>query len=164
MSWLKEVSFLDDWYYEYTDWYVIFEHGDMPWLLSNLLQPGFRHVWAVRWDGFNWIAFNPRLGATTIEILPFGPKDKIQNVVNVTNCSVIIHVNVRQDHSRIRNPWPTLFTCVEQMKGLLGIGGIKTWWIYRPYQLFKYLLKESRYGTQIIPTTATTTTTCQDEG
>ena len=157
MSWLKEVSFLDDWYYEYTDWYVIFEHGDMPWLLSNLLQPGFRHVWAVRWDGFNWIAFNPRLGATTIEILPFGPKDKIQNVVNVTNCSVIIHVNVRQNHSRIRNPWPTLFTCVEQMKGLLGIGGIKTWWIYRPYQLFKYLLKEPRYGTQIETNTTTRT-------
>jgi hypothetical protein len=162
MSWLKEVSFLDDWYYEYTDWYVIFEHGDMPWLLSNLLQPGFRHVWAVRWDGFNWIAFNPRLGATTIEILPFGPKDKIQNVVNVTNCSVIIHVNVRQNHSRIRNPWPTLFTCVEQMKGLLGIGGIKTWWIYRPYQLFKYLIKEPRYGAQTISTT--TTTSSQDEG
>lgn len=151
MSWLK-YSLIDEWKFDIAEWYVIFEHGDMPWKLSKLLKPGFRHVWAVRWDGFNWIRFNPRLGGTDIEVLAFGPKDNIQNVVKDTDCSVIIHVNIRRDNSKIRNPYPTLCTCVEQMKALLGIGGIRTWWIYRPYQLYKCLIKE-HHGQTIQRTT-----------
>ena len=148
MSWLKH-SLIDEWKFDYAEWYVCFEHGDMPWKLAKLLKPNYRHVYAVRWDGFNWIKFNARLGGTDVEVLPFGPKDNIQNVVRDTNCSVIIHVNIRRDNTKIRNPYPTLCTCVEQTKALLGIGGIKTWHIYTGYQLYKHLIKEHHGQTQI---------------
>ena len=154
MSWLKH-SLIEDWKYDFAEWYVIFEHGDMPWKLAKLLKPGIRHVWAVRWDGFNWISFNPRLGGTDVQVLPFGPQHKIQNVVNATNCSVIIHVNIRRDNTRIRNPWPTLCTCVEQTKALLGIGGLRTWHIYTANQLYKHLIKE-HHGKKESSTSTTT--------
>ena len=134
--WLKQDSLIDTWDKSLTEWFIIFEHGDMPYWWAKYLQSGFRHCWALRWDGFNWIAYHPRLGHTDIEILPYGSYDDIENICIDTNCSVIIHAKVFRESNRIRSPWPTAVTCVEQIKALLGV---RKWFLFTPYQLFKYL-------------------------
>jgi len=134
--WLKHDSLVDTWEQSFTDWYVVFEHGDMPYWWAKYLHPGIRHCYALRWDGFNWIAFHPKLGHTDIEILSYGSYEDIQNILIDTDCSVIIHVKVWRESTRIRSPWPTAVTCVEQIKALLGI---RKWFLFTPYQLFNYL-------------------------
>ena len=138
--WLKQDSLIDTWEQSLTDWYIVFEHGDMPYWWAKYLHPGIRHCWALRWDGFNWIAFHPNLGHTDIEILPYGSYEDIENIRIDTDCSVIIHVKVWRESTRIRSLWPTAVTCVEQIKALLGI---RKWFLFTPYQLFKYLRNQS---------------------
>lgn len=140
--WLKHDSLVDTWSKSFVDWYVVFEHGDMPYWWAKYLHAGFRHCWILRWDGYNWIAVNPRLGHTDIEILPYYRYEDIKNIYIDTNCSVIIHAKVWRDTTRIRSPWPTAFTCVEQVKAALGI---RDWRLITPYGLFNYLLR-GNYG------------------
>ncbi len=135
--WLKQDSLIDTWDQSFTDWYVVFEHGDMSYWWAKYLHAGFRHCWALRWDGFNWIAFDPKLGHTDIEVLPYYNHNDIENISKDTNCSVIIHAKVWRDSKRIRTPYPTAVTCVEQIKALLGV---RKWFLFTPYQLFNHLL------------------------
>lgn len=134
--WLKHDSLIDIWDQSLTDWYVVFEHGDMPYWWAKYLHAGFRHCWALRWDGFNWIAINPRLGHTDVEVLPYYNHDDIENIHIDTDCSVIIHAKVWRESKRIRTPYPVAMSCVEQIKALLGI---RKWLLFTPYQLFKHL-------------------------
>ena len=138
MPWLKKQQpdcLLDRWDQVHVDWFIVFEHGDMPWRLAKLLQPGFRHCYAIRWDGFNWIGFYPHLGFTEVEILAAGPQHSVFDVVG-DKYSAIIHANAWQKVGKIRQPWPTFFTCVEQIKALLGI---KAPFVFTPWQLFNRL-------------------------
>jgi len=137
VAWLKRKppeSLLDHWDLVPIDWFIVFVHGDMPWRLAKLLKPGYRHCYALRWDGFNWIGFYPHLGYTEVEILPH----QTLNVFDVVagEYSAIIHANAWQKVGKIRQPWPTFFTCVEQIKALLGI---KASFVFTPWQLFKRL-------------------------
>jgi hypothetical protein len=135
--WLKHDSLIDTWDQSFIDWYIVFEHGDMPWWWAKFLQSGFRHCWALRWDGYNWIAINPKLGHTDIEVLPYYNHKDIENIRIDTECSVIIHAKVWRESKRIRASWPTVVTCVEQIKALLGI---RRWFLFTPYQLFNHLI------------------------
>lgn len=142
--WLKQTpreSLLDAWDLVKVDWYIVFEHGDMPWRLAKLLKPGFRHCWAVRYDGHEWIMFHPHLGYTDIQVVAAGPGCTIFDIVPA-GYSAIIQVNAWQKVGRIRQLLPTFFTCVEQIKALLGI---RAGFVFTPWQLFK-LLKGKGYG------------------
>ena len=135
--WLKQQSLVDTWDKSYIEWFIVFEHGDMPYWWAKYLHSGFRHCWALRWDGFNWIAFDPKLGHTDIEILPYGNFEDIEIISKAMNLSVKIRAKVWRDSIRIRTPYPTAVTCVEQIKALLGI---RKWFLFTPYQLFNHLL------------------------
>jgi hypothetical protein len=143
--WIKHDSLIDTWPKSFVDWYIVFEHGDMDYWWAKFLQSGFRHCYALRWDGFNWIAFYPRLGHTDIVVLDYVHAEDIENIYLDTNCSVIIHAKVWRETVRIRSPWPTVITCVEQIKAILGIN---KWSLFTPYKLFKYLL-EKEHGQDI---------------
>jgi len=152
--WLKHNSLVDTWEKSFTDWYVVFEHGDMPYWWAKYLHPGIRHCWALRWDGFNWIAINPKLGHTDVSVLPYYEPSDIKNIYIDTDCSVIIHAKVWRESKRIRNPYPTAISCVEQIKALLGI---RSWSLFTPYQLFNYLLGE-KYGRILLKAKSTKST------
>lgn len=138
---LKQESLLDTYHLSATQWFIIFEHGDMPYAWAKFLKRGFRHCYAIQWDGFNWIRFLPRLGHTDIEILPYNSTYNIMEVVqNIDSC--IIHIKVKRDSTRVRAPWPTVSTCVEQIKAILGV---KKWFLFTPWQLFKYLEKQNGF-------------------
>lgn len=157
---LKRQSLLDTWDRSLVDWFVIFEHGDMPWRWARLLAPGFRHCYAVRWDGFNWIRLNPRMGHTDIEILEFGKFDSIADIVQDTNCCAILRCRVWRETMRIRAPWPTVATCVEQIKAILGI---RKWFLWTPLQLFNYL-RGRKHGQLIFITQTTRENRSAEEG
>ena len=137
--WLKQDSLVDTWEKSFIDWYIVFEHGDMPYWWAKYLHSGFRHCYALRWDGFNWIAIYPKLGHTDVMVLDYVNHNDIENIHKDTNCSVIIHVKVWRESTRIRSPWPTAITCVEQIKALLGI---RKWFLFTPYKLFNYLMEK----------------------
>jgi hypothetical protein len=137
--WLKQQSLVDTWDKSYTEWFIVFEHGDMPYWWAKYLQSGFRHCWALRWDGFNWIAYHPKLGHTDIEILPYGSYEDIEIISKANNISAIIRAKVWRDSLQIRAPWPTVSTCVEQIKAILGV---RKWFLFTPFALFNYLLSE----------------------
>jgi len=124
----------------------------MRYFWSKWLKKGIKHCHAIRFDGFNWLGFYPGLGHTDIEILNYDHFDTIQIVAIDINCSVIIHLKVRRESMRIRAPWPVAFTCVEQIKAILGI---RCWYVYTAWQLCKYLKRH--YHGQFIPQTKSTT-------
>jgi len=138
--WLKHDTLIDTWDISCTDWFVVFEHGDMKYWWTKYLQGGFRHCWAFRWDGYNWIAYRPNLGYTDIEILPWGKLEDIEFIHKDIICSAIIRHKAWRKTSRLRAPFPTAFTCVEQVKALLGI---RKWYMFTAYQLFNYLRKKN---------------------
>ncbi|MEO1940247.1 MAG: hypothetical protein ABGX60_00065 [Candidatus Thioglobus sp.] len=138
--WLKQQALIDTWDQSFIDWFVVFEQGDMQYWWAKYLQPGFRHCYAVRWDGFNWIGYYPHLGHTDIDVLNFGKYDSILNVVANTDCSAILYLKVWRDSKRIRAPWPTVSTCVEQVKAILGV---RKWFLFTAWQLFNYLEKQN---------------------
>ena len=143
--WLKEKqpqeSLLDAWDLVHIDWFIVFEHGDMPWKLAKLLKPGYRHCYAVRYDGHEWIYFHPHLGHTDIRVMAAPPGSTIFDVVS-TGYSAIIHIDTQQKVGKVRQAWPTFFTCVEQIKALLGI---RAGFVFTPWKLYK-LLKGKGYG------------------
>ena len=109
-----------------------------------MLDDNLKHCYCVRWDGYNWIGVFPQLGHTNIMILPFGPLDTIQDVVQNESCSAIIHAKIWRESMRIRSPYPVVFSCVEQIKAILGI---RKMFVLTPKQLFKYLKGEGHEWT-----------------
>jgi hypothetical protein len=73
-------------------------------------------------------------------VLNFGKYDSILNVVANTDCSAILYLKVWRDSKRIRAPWPTVSTCVEQVKAILGV---RKWFLFTAWQLFNYLEKQN---------------------
>lgn len=123
------------------DWWLVFAEGQGHWW-QRLLRPGFGHVYALRWDGWNWICLDPALGFTDIHVLPVASPE-ISDVVS-TECCVILRVEVWRERCRYRVPWVLApWTCVEQIKGLLGIRATH---VITPYQLFKHLSRRAQDG------------------
>jgi hypothetical protein len=114
------------------EYYVVFCQAD---LNIPLLKKDYSHCYAMKWDGFNWIHFNPALGFTDISVLP-QYDDDIRLALANERYTDIIHVSAWRKIRRWRTPWPVAFTCVEQIKALLGISA---WWVITPWQLYKYL-------------------------
>lgn len=119
----------------HTEWFLVFEHGTERHWWTRFLRDGFHHVYALRWDGFNWIRFDPGLGFTDVEILPH-PTPDVAGIVS-TDCCAILRVTKWRERARYRVPWVlTPWTCVEQCKALLGIRAPH---VLTPYQLFRHL-------------------------
>lgn len=131
---IKRVSLFEKMNESEVDWYVIFNDIDsvdgLYWW-TRWLKKGFKHCYAVRWDGFNWIAFAPYMGFTDVKILNAGENHTISDICPD---SVILHINEKRKIKRIRTAL-ALFTCVEQIKALLGIRAF----VFTPYQLYEHL-------------------------
>jgi hypothetical protein len=124
-------------------WYVIFTDSPRDYWWTRWLRPGYRHIYAIKWDGFNWIKLEPFTSYVDVSILPYGPGARIHDVVNPKG-NDILRVTRYCERDWIRAPW--IFgpmTCVEGIKALLGIRAIHIW---TPWQLSNYLRKH--YGQQ----------------
>lgn len=100
---------------------------------------GFSHVYALRWDGWNWIRVNPHIAYTDVAILPVAVENALH--VLVEPGSTVLEVEAFRNEDQVRGRWWVgPMTCVEQIKALLGL---PVGWIYTPWQLYRYLMEHA---------------------
>ena len=108
---------------ETVTWLIVFEEGSHP--LAPWIKDGFGHCWAAKPRGEGWLIFNPSHSHLQVDVVTI---DCMADMLGDSR-----HIWVDAQPQRFRTP--SLFTCVEAVKSLLGIGGL----IFTPYQLWRYL-------------------------
>ena len=121
-----------------TRWYVVFTPAEKLhwWDRFFRLKQGFNHVFALRWDGFNWLLFDPHAAFTEVTVLPVFSRRALPSLVPPG--ATILEVEAFRCKTWVRGRWwigP--MTCVEQIKALLGL---QVGFVWTPYQLHQYLL------------------------
>lgn len=113
-------------------WYVAFvgDRGRNLWDIFTTKE--FRHCYAFRWDGYNWIVVDALSNITEICILPFGEDVDLPAKIVEDGQKVVYFSRQRQDKFIFRG----LLTCVSMVKHLLGI---RAWWVVTPKQLYNYI-------------------------
>jgi len=99
------------------------------------MKDGFKHVTAIKFTGLFWIKVDLALGWTDFDVLPFDRYDTIKDVLKGQDVTYQYVERWRKPRYRVRTmfaPW----TCVEAMKSIIGI---RAWWVFTPYQLYKHL-------------------------
>lgn len=121
-----------------TRWYIVFcnSSGCLRWWdYLGHTRAGFRHVYALRWDGWNWLLFNPHAGFTDVAVLAAGDENALASLVDPG--ATVLEVEAFRDLTRLRGRWwAGPMSCVEQVKALLGL---PVGWIFTPWQLYRYL-------------------------
>ena len=120
-------------------YYVIaFTHQGAPRWWNRFLHPRALHVFAFKWTGKHWVMVHPRIAYLEVQVLDYTNESDIRSIVENMAIEGLVKVDFnRLDIERIRVPW--IFgpwTCVEQIKALLGI---RAWWVLTPRQLWMYL-------------------------
>lgn len=122
-----------------TRWFVVFCPVERPgwWDKVFRLKLTHGHVYALRWDGFNWLLFNPHAGYTDVAIVAACDKNALAQLVPPG--ATVLEVEAYREVTRLRGRWwAGPMTCVEQVKALLGLPvGV----IFTPWQLYRYLLR-----------------------
>lgn len=109
--------------------YLVYSSTSEFWW-GKLLKDGYKHVFAIKFDGLFWIKLDLTLGWTDYDVLAYDYKDTIEDIVNGRKTQ-FVDVWRKPRYRSLFAPW----TCVEMMKSLLGI---RAWWVFTPYQLYKY--------------------------
>ncbi len=117
------------------DWYLVFEDPKQGNWWDIFLRRGFRHVYALRWDGDRWLVYMPDKALTYVGVIEAGRNDMLAIVSS--ECSAILRFVATRKTWRWRAPWVLApWTCVEQVKALLGI---RHPLILTPWQLYRYV-------------------------
>ena len=114
------------------EFYLVFSRSEFQ---IPFIDRDFSHCYAVKWTVAGWVVFNPALGFSEITILESIDPD-IRVALASAEYTDIIHVSAWRNMKKWRTPWPVAFTCVEQVKALIGISA---WWVITPRQLYKHL-------------------------
>ena len=125
-------------------WYIVFcdSQGRAWWDVAFHTRPGFSHVYALRWDGFNWLLMNPGKAFTEVAILPGTTENALHSLLEPN--ATVIEVEAFRNKDRIRGRWwGGPMTCVEQVKALLGLPVGRIW---TPWQLYRYLMENCTDG------------------
>jgi len=120
-----------------TELYLVYEDRNPGFWWQRFLKKGYKHVYAVHYDGFFWIKTDLTIGYLDIEVLPVHDRATIKTVLKGKSKHQYVKAWRKTRYRSIFAPW----SCVEAMKALLGI---RAWWILTPYQLFKYC--EANHG------------------
>lgn len=127
------------------DYFIIFTNTrHKHWLLKRLRNK-FQHVFAVKKSagGEFWIVINPIISHTHVSIVPISHYPTIGALLFDPANSVVIPVTAKiTDNERYTL---CVFNCVEVIKSLLGI---RAFWTWTPYQLYRYLKKGGGNGRQ----------------
>ena len=123
------------------DYYIIFtESGSENWLIKRLRKP-YQHVLAIKKSPGKrfWIVINPIISFTYVDIVPVKDFPDIESLVD-KNAVIVPYTASIIDKSRHTL---CVINCVEIVKSLLGI---RAFWIWTPYQLYKYIKKGGDNG------------------
>lgn len=135
MGELTEVRDLHRPSFRLVHWHVIFVPPSTRHWWDRFLEPGFGHVYAIRWDGWNWIIVNPRLDTVLVDTSAYSYYSLRDLVIG--EATEVLSVTAQVPIGRLRSPWHVgPITCVELVKGLLGI---RAFWVRTPRQLYRYM-------------------------
>lgn len=129
-----------------TRWYLVFCEVERRrwWDRVFRTRPGFSHVYALRWDGWNWILYNPHVAYTDVAIIAAPSENALHLLVEPD--ATVVEVEAYRAKRRIRGRWWVgPMTCVEQVKALLGLPVGRIW---TPWQLYRYLVEDCAHGHQ----------------
>lgn len=125
-----------------TRYYLIFTRAKYDHWIWRFVDKDIGHVYAVQdLDDYQWLVIQPRLNMTNIEILSKYDFPVIGTIAGRDD--KILHVNV--DVGPQVRGCVNWFTCVEQIKALIGV---KSFWTLTPKQLYCGLIG-GKYGTGI---------------
>jgi len=115
-------------------WYIIFKGSTLKHWLFKYLQPGFKHCYAVRESpgGQFWIIMNNKSCYTDVTMVS---KLDYPHIRTLEPNSVILSIRAIINPENYRHTF-CVFNCVEVCKSVLGI---KSFWCWTPYQLYKEL-------------------------
>jgi hypothetical protein len=122
------------------EWYVVFTQAKYPHWIFNVVDKNIGHVYAVRsLNDYQWLVVQPRTNITETIIMLKCQYPTINQLVDSSD--KVVKVKVKQSE-KVRGGlnW---FTCVEQIKALLGISDFFT---FTPKQLYNGLMG-GKYGT-----------------
>lgn len=122
------------------DWYVIFTDSNHKSWFMSILQPGFKHVYAMKKTsgGFFWMIVDPC--RTHIDIRQEMVSDYPHPRLYAGDEAVILPIRATINGSKRRSHLCHI-NCVEVVKGLLGIKSFFTW---TPWMLYKYLTRTNK--------------------
>ena len=117
------------------EWYVCFKDVPNKHWVQRFLNKGFRHCYAFKESpgGKFIILVEPMRSHLDIDIVPLNK----ENFTKMTDCNKFVKVIVQYDLNKDRGHF-CRFSCVEVVKSLIGV---KSFWTFTPYQLYKRLLK-----------------------
>lgn len=112
---------------------VCFRNATRKHWVQRFLKDGFQHCFAIKTSpgGKFLIIVDPIISYTSIDLLPNTP----ENVERLTESSTCVNVFATIDLKKNRGHICRI-NCVEIVKSLLGI---KSFWTWTPYQLYKVL-------------------------
>lgn len=96
-------------------------------------RPAFRHVFVAVNDGSDWIVVDARAHFTVVERLFVGPDYDLATFYRAEGFRVIETTAAEPAKRALAPIW---FSCVETAKRVLGL---RSWWIWTPYQLYRHL-------------------------
>ena len=121
---------------------VCFKSTGYPHWWNRFLHPRALHVFALKWTGQHWVMVHPRIAYLEVQVLDYTEEEDLFEIIRGECIDGVCRVDLSLDTERIRIPWVFgPWTCVEQIKALLGI---RAPWILTPRQLHRYL----RYGSR----------------
>ena len=112
--------------------YVLFSNSDKPGVQH--LRKGFQHVSVLIKDGYDFVLIDPAGHGIEVKVGRVDTRD-IHDLAGKEDVTV---VPTRIIKHTTRYKVPTLFSCVETAKRLLGV---RSWFIMTPYQLYTHLTK-----------------------
>lgn len=128
----------------YVDGWAVFEdvpNADLPWRLWPMLlqKRGFRHVSWVQRRADGWVVTSALFHLASVEYFPdTSIGDYIAFMVG--RGATVVRVQGWRD---TMTAWPEVLNCVTLTKRLCGEA---TLWIQTPWQLYRALRQEHRYG------------------
>ena len=114
---------------------VFSDAAALPWL--RWLRPGFRHCFVAVPDGDAWLVLDPLAHRLHLAHGGCGPAAAVAAHYRARGLVALV---VRRHEPPRRAAPLAAFTCVETVKRVLGL---HRRWIFTPYQLFRYLKKNS---------------------
>lgn len=117
------------------DWIIVFSDKERLHLWDLFTSKGFRHCFALRWDGFNWVLVDPLGSWLEVQVMPYGIDENVpQKMLDLGHKLLYVRKN-RSFRIILRGP----MTCVNIMKHLIGL---RAFWIITPKQLYNYLKRK----------------------
>lgn len=117
------------------DWYVVFTSSRLKHWLTRWINPDFAHVKLVKEDDGLWVIVDSKNSFTQITLELIDDYPHIRKLCpNAVILAVKTHINPNKYQWHLG-----IHSCVDVAKGILGI---REFFVFTPYQLYRYIINK----------------------